>query len=82
VIYFALRDWVLLILLIKKEKIVNEIDQVIIKAIETQVYKLSKEDQKRFDYCVKEIEYLLFTFEMAAQLAVAITGAKLAAEEN
>jgi hypothetical protein len=60
----------------------NEIDQVIIKAIEAQVYKLSKEDQKRFDYCVKEIEYLLLTFEMAAQLAVAIIGAKLAAEEN
>jgi hypothetical protein len=72
----------LLILLKKKEKIVNEIDQVIIKAIEAQVYKLSAKEHLNFNYCVKEMTAMLLKYEMAAQLAIAYLGAKLAAEEN
>jgi hypothetical protein len=53
-----------------------------VKAIEAEVYKLSEKDKRSFDYCINEIEFLLSTFEMTAQLAVAMVGAKLAADEE
>lgn len=60
----------------------GETDDIIINAIWAQIYKLNKEEQTNFDYCVKELEHFLQTYDMAAQLAIALVGARLAAYEE
>jgi hypothetical protein len=59
----------------------NEIDRTIIKAIESEIYKLTKEQQTECDRIYNMIEMEINMFGLPAMLAVALVSAKKSSEE-